>query len=225
MSRASLWNNVATGILVACALLMTGTAVRRQFFPSRTAPASSDVPIKEWDALLSSAFPVLGSVSSNLDTGKTSLTVVEFADYQCPYCAHVHDSLKAFVKRSPRSVRYYFANFPLTSIHPYAYRAALASACAANQGQLLPIMDELYGHQAAIGHSSWDEIASRAKIADATAFAECMREEQPRARIEESIRIAKLVGVGGTPSFAVNGVLLGAVRTVRDLEARVSQLP
>jgi protein-disulfide isomerase len=196
---------------------MSGAALHRQWSPNSTR-VERDVKIAEWNTLLHNALPVATSVAPPETKQRMPLYLVEFADFQCGYCARMHDSLKVMLNRSPYSVQYFYANFPLSAIHPHAYKAALSAGCAQEQGMLPQIMDYLYSHQTVMDATSWNESARQVRVPDLAAFQHCMTLEASRRRIEETVRIGRDVGVGGTPSFAVNGVLLGGVRTVGQLE-------
>lgn len=86
---------------------------------------------------------------SNPSRGATSgsVVIVEFADYECPYCAAAATTINQVVQNYPQ-VTLYFRNFPLTQIHPYAQKAALAAECANEQGKFWEYHDLLFANQA-----------------------------------------------------------------------------
>lgn len=151
----------------------------------------------------------IASLGDTFGLGVGSIDVVEFADFECPYCADTDTLLRRLRKDDP-SLSVAFVHFPLSSIHPRAYRAAVAAGCAASQGRFEAYHDNLYNHQAALASLSWTKLAEMSALPDTLAFTQCFDKELPRARIERGISEARKIGVKGTPTFIVAGVLLPA---------------
>jgi len=87
--------------------------------------------------------PPLGSVNTSV----TFVTIVVFSDYQCPYCARLEPTLKQLLQQNEGKIKIYFRDFPLSSIHPFAEKAAEASRCAAEQGKYWEYHDMLFQKQ------------------------------------------------------------------------------
>jgi protein-disulfide isomerase len=87
--------------------------------------------------------PPLGSTNSSVN----SVTIVVFSDYQCPYCARVEPTLKQLLQQNEGKIKIYFRDFPLSSIHPFAEKAAEASRCAGEQGKYWEYHDMLFQKQ------------------------------------------------------------------------------
>lgn len=100
-----------------------------------------------------------------------------------------------------------YRHFPLP-IHAHAFEAAVASECAGEQGRFLAFHDALFDNQETIGIDPWIEFAKRASVSDHARFLACLDEEAPRDRVEADIALAQSIGVTGTPSFVVEGLLL-----------------
>jgi protein-disulfide isomerase len=141
--------------------------------------------------------------------------IVEFSDFQCPFCATERVELEAAVAASPGQIAILFRHLPLTGIHPFAYAAAEASECAGEQDRFTEYHDALYSNQAAIGRAPWDSIAVLAGVRNTEAFSECVRSHRGRARVERDIGAARELRINGTPTLLIGDSLVkgGANRT------------
>jgi protein-disulfide isomerase len=93
------------------------------------------------------------------------------------------------------------------SSHALAVPSALASECAGDQDRFAEYADVLYEHQDAIGQKTWDDFAILAEVPDIESFRECVVTERHRERVENDAKLARGLGLRGTPSFIVNGRL------------------
>lgn len=141
--------------------------------------------------------------------GSDTPVLVEFLDYQCPFCQQAEDSMRTARARAEFVVQY--RHLPLTAIHPKAEDAALVAICAEGQGIFAEIHQLLFSSSAWVAHErveDWPPIAE--SIPDPVAFADCLAGSGARARLESDIAFAESIGVRGTPSFAsVRGVESG----------------
>jgi protein-disulfide isomerase len=145
------------------------------------------------------------------------VTIVEFSDFQCPFCARALPTLKEIEKNYGDKVRVVFRHFPL-SFHQTARTQAMASACAHDQGKFWDYHDKLFTDQdkltAAFGGNN--EEALRKKLVefakdiemDTAVFSKCLAENKHMDTINDDMRAAEDAGVSSTPSFFVNGQLL-----------------
>ena len=133
------------------------------------------------------------------------VTLVEYGDYECPYCGEAHPIVQAIQREMGNRIRFVFRNFPLTQVHPHAQVAAEAAEAAGAQEAFWPYHDRLFEHQrdlsthALIGHArdlrlSLDRFE---RALEQHAF-----EERVRADFMSGVRS----GVNGTPTFFVNGI-------------------
>ena len=150
--RVRVLDRLLTMVLVICAVATTAALVRQQFFPSavRNAGPRPDLTPREisgWDALRS---------TGRLREGRAeaSVTLVEFSDFQCPFCAQFRLTLNKVVAKYSDRVTLVYRHFPLDEIHPYARTAALAAECAADQRRFAEFRDLLFKEQTLIG-SIW----------------------------------------------------------------------
>jgi protein-disulfide isomerase len=132
------------------------------------------------------------------------LTLVEFGDYECPYCGEAFPVVQRLQKALGKKLRFVFRNFPLTQAHPYALMAAEAAEAAALQGKFWEMHDLIYENQELIGP---DSLASWAKQLglDIEAFAASIKQGDITKRIKEDRMSGIQSGVNGTPSFFING--------------------
>jgi protein-disulfide isomerase len=142
------------------------------------------------------------------------VTIVEFTDYQCPFCArHARSTLPSliseFVDRG--RARYIIRDLPL-DLHPLAFRSAEAARCASSQGarQYWQYHDALFDAQEHLADSSFVAIARNLGL-DLPAFETCMRSPETKKRVEQDATAAASAGLTGTPSFVIGLATGGAV--------------
>jgi protein-disulfide isomerase len=132
------------------------------------------------------------------------VTVVEFSDFQCPYCKQVVPTIEQALERYDGKVRVVFRQYPLTSIHPQAFKAAEASLCAADQGKFWELHDVMFAEQNALDVPALQEKAKRIGL-DEAAFSTCLESGKYTAQVQADLRSGSAAGVSGTPAFFVNG--------------------
>ena len=133
------------------------------------------------------------------------VTLVEYADYQCPYCGAAHPVIKHLQKSLGEKLRFVFRNFPLTDAHPYALLAAQAAEAAALQGKFWQMHDLIFENQEELEPEVLPVWARKIGL-DVDQFAKAVREERVTKRIEEDYASGLDSGVDGTPSFFINGM-------------------
>ena len=141
------------------------------------------------------------------------VTLVEFTDYQCPFCGR-HNNVTAPKLREHYGdmLRVIVLHFPLVSIHPLAPKAAEAAECAADQGKFWEYNDTLHADQSAVDPSSLLRHAETLGL-DIGTFGECLESGEKRLLIEQHIRAAVEAGARGTPFFVVNGQKMSGARS------------
>jgi protein-disulfide isomerase len=140
-------------------------------------------------------------ISGNKDA---LVTLVEYADYQCPYCGAAHPVVKALQKSLGKKLRFVFRNFPLTNSHPYALFAAQAAEAAALQGKFWEMHDLIFENQERLEPEILTTWAHKIGL-DLPQFAKVMTQGTVTNRIEEDYEGGVQSGVDGTPSFFING--------------------
>ncbi len=139
------------------------------------------------------------------------VTVVEFSDFECPYCAQAWEIFeKQVYPQYGDKVRFVFKQMPLTQIHPFSEDAAVASMCALQQGneQFWKLYNGLFAKQGELSKENLpakvEEIATAAGL-DVPKLKECLAEHKTLDAVKADQAEAAAVGVNGTPTFFVNG--------------------
>jgi len=135
------------------------------------------------------------------------VTIVEFSDFQCPYCFRANASLKQVEEKYPGKVRLVFRNFPLTQIHPNAAKAAEAASCANDQGKFWQMHDKMFANQSKLSVPELKQHASEVGL-DAAAFEQCLDSGKHTADWKKTVEEGQKYGLSGTPSFFINGRLI-----------------
>jgi protein-disulfide isomerase len=132
------------------------------------------------------------------------LTLVEFGDYQCPYCGAAYPVVKRLQERFGKKLRFIFRNFPLTQAHPYALVAAEAAEAAALQGKFWEMHDLLFERQRILEPDILPMWAKEVGL-DLGQFGAALKQEGIAKRIKEDRASGIHSGVNGTPTFFING--------------------
>jgi protein-disulfide isomerase len=143
------------------------------------------------------------------------VTIVEFSDYQCPFCQRAEPTLQQVAARYPDQVRIVYRHFPLDSIHPLARPAAEAAACADEQGKFWEFHALVWEATPDLGPEKLTEMAAALDL-DADAFGVCVTERRFRDLVEKDLNDGQAAGVNGTPAFFVNGIPLSGARSLED---------
>jgi protein-disulfide isomerase len=133
------------------------------------------------------------------------LSLLEYGDYQCPYCGEAHPIVKAVQKRFGEKLCFAFRNFPLVNSHPYAEHAAEAAEAAGAQGKFWQMHDILFQNQEALDDESLAEYAGTLGLDPRRLIAE-VQGSAHTARIRDDVQSGTRGGVNGTPTFFVNGL-------------------
>ena len=137
---------------------------------------------------------------------KAALTLVEYGDYQCPYCGAAYPEVKKVQKELGSELRFVFRNFPLTNIHEHAMNAAETAEAASAQGKFWPMHDFLYEHQATLGDTNVALGYAKKLGLDGQKFEREIAQHVYQKRIKDDFMGGVRSGVNGTPTFYVNGV-------------------
>src|SRR6266487_2571304 len=134
------------------------------------------------------------------------VTLVEYGDYQCPYCGAAYPVIKRLQKALGKKLRFVFRNFPLTQAHPYALMAAETAEAAALQGKFWEMHDFIYENQETLEPEALPAWANELGL-DMKKFAAAIKQGSGVKRIEEDRASGIESGVNGTPSFFINGTI------------------
>lgn len=150
------------------------------------------------------------------------VTIVEYADYECPYCAEAHAAVTRLLAACGDRVRFVFRVFPL-AMHEHAHAAAEAAESAAAQGRFWEMHDLLFDHQDKLGSADLQRYAHAAGI-DAARMANDLEAHTFDDTIDASMRSGEESGVEGTPTFYINGRLFDDEPTYEALRDAVDAL-
>ena len=151
------------------------------------------------------------------------ITILEYSDYQCPFCSRFHDTMIQILAEYPDKVRWVYRHFPLDSIHPYARKAAEASECAAEQDKFWEYSDQLFDNQSSIDLPFLKEVAQNIGL-DTNQFNSCLDSEKYASKVEADYREGIDLGVQGTPGSFINGQSLGGAVPYDQLKKMIENL-
>ncbi|WP_423840543.1 DsbA family protein [Vibrio mytili] len=144
--------------------------------------------------------PVLGSKDA-------TIAIIEFSDFQCPYCKRFTDNAFKQIKENyidTGKVQYVARDFPL-NFHPQAMPAAIAATCSLKQDSYWPMRDVLFSNPKQLGDELYQKAATDLSL-DMQAFADCLKDQSVADKVEGDLALGKSLGVRGTPSFLIGRV-------------------
>lgn len=147
---------------------------------------------------------------------KSKTLLIEFSDFQCPYCDEAHKILKGFLAKYPDKIRLVYKNLPLTSIHAEALPAATAAWAAHQQGKFWEYHDALFTNQKQLGQALYLDIAKKLNL-DLGKFKRDLT--LASSAIKKDIQLAEKLAVSGTPFFVINSPTVSGVVQLSDIES------
>ncbi len=133
------------------------------------------------------------------------VTIIEFSDFQCPFCQRVVPTIDQVVAKYPTEVRFVFRNLPLNNIHPRAQAAAEAAACANNQAKFWEYHDLIFANNRALSDQDLEGYASEIGL-EMAAFRQCVQNRETQQIVDADAAVAEELQISGTPSFLINGI-------------------
>jgi protein-disulfide isomerase len=149
------------------------------------------------------------------------VTIIQFAEYQCPYCGKARESLEEVEKNYPGKVRFVFRDFPL-GFHSRAIPAAVAANCAEKQGKYWEVHDKLMSNQTALEDADLERVAREAKL-DIDKWQACRKDPAMEEEIRKDMDDGSKAGVSGTPAFFINGVFLNGAQPYERFKAVIDR--
>jgi protein-disulfide isomerase len=147
------------------------------------------------------AIPIQGAPSKG--PAGARITLVEFSDFECPYCSKAAAKVEAILKAYPKDVRLVYKQFPLPS-HPHAKMAAVAALAAQAQGKFWPMHDKLFAQYNSLSPEAIATMASALGL-DVTRFRQDMQSAQIKQTVEQDVADGDKLIVDSTPTFFING--------------------
>jgi len=140
------------------------------------------------------------------------VTLVEFSDFQCPFCHRFAPILKQVHDKYGDKVQIVYRQYPIPSLHPFAFKAAEASLCANDQGKFWEFHDSMFSEQNKLGVADLKDKAARMGM-DRKKFEQCLDTGRYTEQVQKDMADGSKIGVTGTPAVFINGFELkgGAV--------------
>ena len=148
------------------------------------------------------------------------VTLLEYGDFECPYCAAARPELESLVKNYPDTIQLVYRHFPITTTHPHAALAAEAAEAAGAQGKFWEMHDMLFTHQDALEFEDLRRYARSIGL-DLKRFDREMSDHLYRDEVRRDFRRGIQDGVNGTPSIFINGLRYDGPRDRRSILAAV----
>ncbi len=145
-----------------------------------------------------------------------AVMLLEFSDFQCPYCKKVQPALRRLADKYRDRVAFAYRHFPL-NFHQEADESAIAAECAREQGKFMEMHASLYQQQSRQSVNELKQIAKDIGIADTAKFDACLDEDRYRALVDRDMEVAQSIGINGTPAFVIGkydskkGILKGEI--------------
>lgn len=202
--------DITTVLAGVSAVFIAGIVAMRTFDAPVPAEGRSAGTVEEWHRYAEDAH--------RIGRDDAAITVLEWGDYECPYCRSSASHLRNALTQGDIALVY--RHLPLPG-HPRAYSAAIAAECAGEQGRFWAYHDHLYTNDTwqrdrRTDAEVFESIAQSAEVEDPEAFRRCFETEAPAGKINSDIAAANELGIRSTPSFLVNGQkYIGAMDSVR----------
>jgi protein-disulfide isomerase len=148
------------------------------------------------------------------------VTLVEYGDYECPYCGRAEGTIRELLQAFSEELRYVYRHLPLVEVHPHAELAAEAAEAAGAQGRFWEMHDLLFANQRALEPADLRARAAQLEL-DVERFWEEVRSRVHARRVTEDVRSADESGVAGTPTFFINGRRHRGAHDVETLTAAI----
>ncbi len=169
----------------------------------------------ETAVLLEPARNEVAAIGPAKGPGNAPVTIVEFSDFQCPYCQRVVPTINEIHQRYPDQVRIVFSHLPLDSIHARARPAAEASACADEQGKFWEYHDLMFENNRALGDEDLERYAAEVGL-EMDGYRQCVSDRRYQELVQTDAEAAAENGISGTPGFFVNGIKISGAKPLSE---------
>ncbi|MBP8858188.1 MAG: DsbA family protein [Anaerolineaceae bacterium] len=200
------------GLALAAGLALGYLFWGRQSFILQNTSSQDQV----WQALLKDA-PALGPDDA-------PVTIVEFSDFQCPFCARWHQEVWPQISETYQGkVRLVYRDFPLVQAHPYAQDAAIAARCAGQQDHYWEYHGLLFAGEMELSDLAFDAFAARLEL-DQTLFDKCLANPEVLSQVQADLSLAEMVGIDGTPTFFINGYRIKGAQPFEEFQKVIDSI-
>jgi protein-disulfide isomerase len=171
-------------------------------------PAAASAPAADQTSQKTTRVKVDDGGNPALGPANAPITIVEFSDYQCPYCRQWYSQVyPRLLQAYPDKIRFVYRDFPLSSIHPEAEPAAEAADCAGEQGRYYDFHDKLFTGELELSSAAYTQYAQELGL-DQVKFKDCVSSQRFKNEVMTDSESAANLGVRSTPTFFINGVIL-----------------
>lgn len=185
--------------------IQSGAIIDLPQYAAKTSTVASGGPLKLSNSIVDRA-TVEAAARPSLGTKSPRVTIVEFADFQCPFSKEAAGVIRPLMATYGDRVRLIYRHYPISEIHPDAEQAALAAECAADQDKFWLYHDKLYA-ASSLSYQSLVTMAEEIGL-DRKTFEECLGSGKHKAEVAEDVALAKSIGLRGTPTFIFDGQIV-----------------
>ncbi len=164
----------------------------------------------------------IAAVGAARGPAEAPVTIVEFSDYQCPFCKRAEPTIARVLERYPEDVRFVYRHFPLERIHPQARGAARAALCAQAQGRFWELHARIFESPGTLSEDDLQRYADEVGL-DRDAFQTCLADPATDDLVQRDLDDGEAAGVTGTPAFFVNGVFVSGAQPFETFEALIER--
>lgn len=212
-SRMNRITDAATLLASLGAVVIAGLAITRSGDESSISGTTVDREVDDWSSIVSDGHK-LGPLEA-------PVTIVEFGDYQCPACRGWQPEIEQLLDVFVDQVQFVYRHWPLP-YHARAYPAARAAVCAAEQDRFWEYHRGLFASES-LADEDFVRLAMSVAVPDLDGFQQCLVAAERVPSIEQDIATAESIGAPGTPTFLINGVILGS-SSPASVRARVEEV-
>ena len=184
-------------------LLIFASGVILTFFYMVTIGQQTNTPTNEEKTSITPSSPQISIIDPAYGSTTPQITIVEFSDFTCTYCASTSEGLKELVATYPNDVQVVWKDFPNTYSNPFAKTAAIAARCAQNQSRFWDYHDYLFANQTILNDSTILTIANTLEL-DTTAFNECVTSEETLPIVQKTFEEGQNLDITATPAIFIN---------------------
>lgn len=148
------------------------------------------------------------------------VSIVEFSDFQCPACGAAYPAVEQAFSQYSDKVKFTYRHFPLSSLHPYAQKAAEASECASEQGKFWEMYDKLFQNQQNLKIGDLKQYAASIGL-DSAQFNSCLDAGKYASKVASDYSFALSIGLNSTPTFFINGEKYASAMSFDQLKALI----
>lgn len=170
---------------------------------AKAVPIVDDANLDDAGTVPTGAVPAVTKDDHVRGDENAPVTIIEYSDFECPFCGQFHPTVEQIMKDYPGKVRWVFRHFPL-SFHPNAQPSANASECAAEQGKFWEFADQMFANQDSLGDEFYKKVAGDLKL-NMNQFNTCLTSQKFKDKVAQVAQDGASAGVSGTPGSFVIG--------------------